>query len=201
MKIKFSKIEIRDLAKAWIAISIAFAIVLSGEILGVNFLVNILVAAITVGTGFLFHELGHKFVAQKYGCYAEFRADNYMLFLAIILAVILKVIFIAPGAVMIAGRVSKKRNGLISLAGPAVNIVFAVLFLIASFFVSGGFLSRIVDFGFVINALLAAFNLIPVWVLDGKKIWNWNRLVWFISFSISVILMVISYKYFIPTLF
>ena len=86
MQIKFSKIEIRDLAKAWIVISIAFAIVLSGGIFGVDFLLNVILAAITVGTGFLFHELGHKFVAQKYGCFAEFRADNYMLFLAIIIS-------------------------------------------------------------------------------------------------------------------
>ena len=83
MKIKFSKIEIQDLTKAWAAISVAFAIVLSGGLFGADFFLNILLSAITVGTGFLFHELGHKFVAQKYGCWAEFRADNYMLLLAL----------------------------------------------------------------------------------------------------------------------
>ena len=194
MQIKFSKVEIRDLTKAWVVISIAFAIVLSGGLLSFDFLMNVILAAITVGTGFLFHEMGHKIVAQRYGCFAEFRADNQMLFLAIIIS-FLGVIFAAPGAVMIAGRVSKRRNGLISIAGPAVNIVFAVIFLALSFVVSGGFLGQIVAFGFVINSWLALFNLIPFWILDGKKVWNWSKLAWVVSILVSVAFVVMSSRF------
>ena len=59
---KFSKVEVRDLMKAWIAISIAFGIVLRSG----TFLNSFLLAGITVGVGFLLHELAHKVVAQHY---------------------------------------------------------------------------------------------------------------------------------------
>src|SRR3989338_5205423 len=89
MQLKFSKIEIRDLTKAWIAISVAFAIALAGGIIYVqpnfSFLTSILLAALTVGVGFLLHELGHKVIAQRYGCFAEFRADNMFLIIPITL--------------------------------------------------------------------------------------------------------------------
>ena len=191
MQIKFSKIELRDLAKAWIIISIAFAIVLSGGLLGVNFFLYIVLSAITVGTGFLLHELGHKFVAQRYGCFAEFRADNTMLLVAILTS-FLGIIFAAPGAVMIAGRVSKERNGKISIAGPAVNIVLALLFLGFGFLFPTGFLGQIAFFGYLINTWLALFNLIPFWVLDGKKIWDWNKAVWGSAVAIGVVLFLLQ---------
>ena len=36
-------------------------------------------AGVTVGSGFLIHELCHKVVAQRYRCWAEFRSDDKML--------------------------------------------------------------------------------------------------------------------------
>ena len=128
-KIKFSKIELRDLAKAWLIISIAFAIVLSGGRLGAFFIANVILSALTVGVGFLLHELGHKFLAQKYGCFAEFRANNFMLLIAIITS-FFGIVFSAPGAVMIAGHVGKDRNGKISLAGPGTNFILAIIFIV-----------------------------------------------------------------------
>jgi Zn-dependent protease len=191
MRIKFSKVEIQDLTKAWVIVSIVFAIVLSGKMLGIPFLLNFLLAGITVGPGFLLHELGHKVVAQRYGCWAEFRANNYMLLLAIVIS-FFDFIFIAPGAVMIAGRVSKERNGKISIAGPGVNIILALLFIPFSFLFQSGFLAQIVSFGILINLILALFNLIPFWILDGKKIWNWSKPVWFTAITIIVALFILK---------
>jgi Zn-dependent protease len=195
MRIKFSKVEIQDLTKAWIIISIAFSIVLSGGIFGLPFFLNVLLSAITVGSGFLLHELGHKVVAQKYGCWAEFRADNYMLLLAIVTS-FFGIIFAAPGAVMIAGRVSKERNGKISIAGPGVNIILALLFIPFSFLFQSGFMAQVIAFGVIINLWLALFNLIPFWILDGKKIWNWSKPVWFTAVAIVVALFI--FKEYLP---
>src|SRR3989344_2709086 len=77
--ISTSETELKDISKAWIAISIAFAIVLNGSIFSSDFYTKFVVASLTVGIGFLFHELGHKIVAQKYGCFAEFRSFDNML--------------------------------------------------------------------------------------------------------------------------
>jgi len=192
MKIKFSKKELQDLTKAWLIISLAFAIVLTNnQIFTTTFLLNFLLAAITVGTAFIFHEMGHKFVAQKYGCFAEFRANDYMLFIAIIIS-FLGFIFVAPGAVMIAGRVSKERNGKISVAGPAINIIFAIIFLGLTFLFPLGFIGKIMVFGFFINAWLALFNLLPFWILDGKKVFNWNKPIYFLVMGSAIALVILS---------
>jgi len=185
MRIQFSKIELQDLGKAWLFISIAFGIVLAEGVLGVSLFRSFILAALTVGTGFLLHELGHKIVAQRYGCFAEFRADNFMLFLAVLTS-FLGIVFAAPGAVMIAGHISKERNGKISIAGPLVNIVLALIFLSLSFFIIEGFLGELFMFGFMVNSWLALFNMIPLWVLDGKKVLNWNKGVYFITLAITL---------------
>lgn len=187
MRLSFSRTELNDLAKAWIIISIAFAIVLSDGILTFSLLTNIIIAAVTVGTGFLLHELGHKVVAQRYGCWAEFRADNFMLLLAFVTS-FLGIIFAAPGAVMIAGRVSTRRNGIISVAGPLVNIILALVFLLIGIFFPTGFVGNIATFGYIVNTWLAMFNLLPLWILDGKKVFDWNKLVWGSALAFAILL-------------
>ena len=194
-KLKFSRIELRDLAKAWLIISIAFAIVLSRGQFGPFFLMNIILSAVTVGIGFLIHEMGHKFVAQRYGCFAEFRADNYMLFIAIITS-FFGIVFAAPGAVMISGHVGNDRNGKISLAGPATNLALAIIFIGLAFIFTEGFLARIVSFGILVNVWLGLFNLIPVWLLDGKKILRWNKKIYFTVLAIGIFLFIL--RYFLP---
>ena len=93
--ISTSETELKDIIKAWIAISIAFAVVLSDSIFSSDFYTKFIVASLTVGIGFLFHELGHKIVAQKYGCFAEFRSFYNMLLLAIAMSFVC-FIFSAP---------------------------------------------------------------------------------------------------------
>jgi Zn-dependent protease len=177
--------ELKDILKAWLIISLAFAFVYAGaslldgtinNLFSVNFLTLFLVSLVTAGLGFLLHELAHKLVAQKYGCIAEFRAYDRMLYLALGLAALVGFIFAAPGAVMISGKVTRKENGLISLAGPMTNYVLGIifLFLMTSFPVY----TFIFQIGFFINLWLGLFNMIPFWNFDGKKIMEWNRYVW-----------------------
>ncbi len=94
-KINTSRIELIDITKAWFVLSLAFAFVFSGisllngkigNLFSLDFLVLFLISVFTAGLGFLLHELAHKFVAQKYGCVAEFRAFDNMLYLALGLA-------------------------------------------------------------------------------------------------------------------
>jgi len=167
-----SDIELKDLAKAWIAISFAFAVLLRGSV-EVGFFFSFFMSGLTVGLGFLLHELGHKVVAQKYGCFAEFRANNIMLILAIVMSFI-GFILAAPGAVMIAGQVDRSKNGRIAIIGSIINLLLAAFFYIASFLYSHIFL----DYGVSINAWLALFNMLPFGILDGYKVWKWNKLSW-----------------------
>ena len=186
-KINTSEAEIRDLIKAWIAVSIAFSMIMRG-LAGLSFYQVFIVAAITVGTGFLLHELGHKLVAQRYGCFAEFRSFDQMLLLAIIMS-FFGFVFAAPGAVMISGPVGTRRNGIISAAGPVVNILLALFFLLLLFVSYGSFMAIISFYGLFINSWLALFNMIPVWNFDGAKVLRWNKKVYGIIVAIALFLM------------
>ncbi|MAH33252.1 peptidase M50 [archaeon] len=187
-KINTSEKEIKDLIKAWIAISIAFAVVLRGAI-QLSFYKVFIIAAVTVGTGFLLHELGHKIVAQRYGCFAEFRSFDQMLLLAIIMSIFLKVIFAAPGAVMISGPVGIRRNGRISAAGPVVNLILALFFYSILLISEAGLLKIIAFYGFFINSWLALFNMLPLWNLDGAKVLRWDKKIYGIIVAVAVVFL------------
>jgi Zn-dependent protease len=192
---RFSQREVKDLFLAWILLSIAFAVLFTGaqNLLSEFFAVALGVSALTAGMGFLLHELAHKFVAQRYGLFAEFVAYYKMIFLAIGLA-FFGFIFAAPGAVMIKGMVTRERNGKISVAGPVTNIVLAVLFLAPLLLAEmSGIMWMIFSFGFRINALLAVFNMIPVMPFDGAKVIAWDKTVFYIVAGIGILLFVGSF--------
>jgi Zn-dependent protease len=46
--------------------------------------------------------------------------------------------------------------------------------------------------GYSVNSFLAAFNMIPVYTLDGLKVIKWNVGVWLIVFAVSVAMMLLS---------
>lgn len=191
-RIRFSQKELKHITGAVVILTLAFGFLLekSGSSgLVVPSPLTLLAAFLAVGSGFVLHELAHKVVAQRYGFWAEFRAQFGGLFMALVIAILTPFLFAAPGAVMIAGRVTPKENGLISIVGPGVNFVLAAVtfpFSIATNdeaafpFVMGTIA--------IVNALLAVFNLLPLGPLDGKKVWRWNRLVWIAAFAASVAL-------------
>jgi len=130
---------------------------------------------LTVGLGFLLHELAHKFMAQRYGFWAEFRMSPWGLALALIFAFISggSFIFAAPGATLISGYSTKRENGIIALVGPLTNLLLAFIFYSISPLVY-----QIGLMGFRINLWLAAFNLIPFGGLDGQKVLSWSIFIW-----------------------
>lgn len=100
--------EFKELVKAWAAISIAFGILIyTTPSYQFSIIISIIIAAITVGIGFIFHELAHRYFAKKFGKHAEFRANNKMLILAIVMS-FFGFVIAAPGAVVISGFVSKR---------------------------------------------------------------------------------------------
>jgi Zn-dependent protease len=194
--VSFTAREVRDIVISMLFITVIFAYIFSQNNINA-FILLIPALLIAVGLGFILHELAHKFVAVRYGLYAEFRMWFEGLIFAIITAIIAKFAFVAPGAVYIHGdHITSEQNGKISLAGPLVNIVLALIFLGLTPYinnnttdVSGFILNNLISFGFLINSYLAAFNLIPFTILDGLKVLRWNPLIWGITFVFSVILV------------
>lgn len=181
---RFSNREIRDLILAWLLISLAFGIAMRGL---ADLATTIWISALTVGLGFLLHELAHKFTAQHYKKFAEFHASFEMLGLALLLS-FTGFIIAAPGAVVISGFVSRRQNGIIAAAGPITNLVLALLSL-PLFFMTSGVLELLFGYGFVINTWLALFNMIPFSIFDGAKIFSWNKVAYGIITAVSVLLL------------
>lgn len=193
---KFSGKEKKDLFFAGLMISLAFAILLSGGLTGIlslGFYIVFVIAFFTAGIGFLFHELMHKYVAQNYGLFAEFKAYYKMLWLAIVLS-FFGFIIAAPGAVYIKGNITKERNGRISIAGPITNLILGVLFLILLLALNPeGIFKAFLGFGLTINSLLAAFNMIPAVPFDGSKVIAWNKKVYYITLILAIGLFTLSW--------
>ena len=89
--------ELRDLVVSLIALVIAFSVLFGGAVLDMNM---IIVSTLGVASGFLLHELAHKFTAQHFGYLAEYRANLLGLGLAVASA-FAGLLIAAPGAVMI----------------------------------------------------------------------------------------------------
>ena len=126
--IKFTSSEVRDLIIAFIVISLCFAIANAGR--DMNAILHLLpMIMVGVGAGFILHELGHKFVSIKYGYWAEFKLWPQGLIFALVTS-FFGFVFAAPGAVYTyANYMTDEINGKISIAGPIVNIILAIIFL------------------------------------------------------------------------
>jgi Zn-dependent protease len=187
-KVYFSNKELTHLT---IAALLVIGIGLSLGLFEATSYVMLIAFATILTASFLLHEIAHKIVAQREGLWAEFRLT--LIGAALTLISIITPLFkiISPGAVMIAGLADMKRSGKISIAGPATNIVLSTIFLALTFLFPHLSILALAAF---FNAWMALFNLIPIGILDGFKIFMWDKKSWILAFSLSLILLVFSYQ-------
>lgn len=191
-KYSFSSEEIKHLGIAFVMISLTIMVLQRSFLDQIGLLPFIIIFFFTIGLAFLLHELGHKFVAQHYGFMSEFRSDFLAMFLALLVA-FTGFTFLAPGAVIILGRVSLRQNGIISVAGPLVNLVLAIFFILLSFIFSpspNSIFAHIIWLGIWINAFLGVFNMLPFWILDGKKVLAWSRTIYFLVIGALLLILI-----------
>ena len=178
--------EFQQLLIAWLVLGFCFsAKTIFNSIY--EFPMAFISSLIAVGAGFLGHELAHKFIAQKFSWKASFKLWPQGLLLALFITLISggQFIFAAPGAVYLVPtsfvsnlNQARKEFGLVSLSGPLMNIIFAVIFFTLGQLSNNYVIINIFFTGFYINLFLAAFNMIPFSPLDGTKIFLWNKLIW-----------------------
>ncbi len=193
---RISRVELIDLTISLFALIIAFSVLGERKVPGMEV---IMISALGAGSGFLLHELAHKFVAQKYGYWAEYRANRAGLVFMIVTA-FMGILIAAPGAVWFgkAGAApqmgypfghesspeqverERKEQLWIALAGPLTNIALTVFFFLI--LVSGAVTSNLgfgaIYYAIFINLTLAAFNLLPFGPLDGAKVFGVSRAIW-----------------------
>lgn len=151
--------------------------------------------AIVFTLSFLLHELAHKFSAQHFGLWAEFRLTMMGALITLISMLLPFFKIISPGAMMIAGPVTKETAGKTALPGPLTNIIISTICVVIVMTFQNEFFLTIAVFGAWINALIAFFNLIPFGIMDGLKIFWWNKMVWTLVFIASIALMIYTYSW------
>ncbi len=194
---RFSKRELGDIAIAVIVLSLALTILYKrgaiitylGDEFGsaAKWIVLFGICLLLVVFSFLLHEFGHKFTAQNFGMRSEFRIFPTGLFITLLTSV-LGFLFAAPGAVYIEGNPTRKENGIISIAGPAVNILLTLVGIAGCLAFNGG--GVVVIFFYLLaylNAFLAVFNLLPIPPLDGSKIWGWSMPVYIVAIAMAAL--------------
>lgn len=198
-KPRFSRHELKDILVSVLVLALAFAILYrSGSVMnffeyhlgeGTAYIGLFGLCIGLVVLSFLFHEFGHKFVAQKAGMWSEYRMFPFGLVLTLVTS-FLGFLFAAPGAVYIEGNCSKETNGKISIAGPIVNIVLSAIGIVGC--LTMNYSGWVIFFLLLanLNAFLAVFNLLPIPPLDGSKVIKWNFVIWILAIAIAAAEMV-----------
>jgi Zn-dependent protease len=181
----FTRNEIRDLIISVLVLALVFSSFKIENLIETIFIVLVV---------FLSHEiLGHKFVAQHYGCDAEYKMWPLGLFLGLITGLIGGFVIAAPGAVYISpykkdfafrvSHITKKQYAIISLAGPLINITLAISLVLINLAYPLSLLIATASISF----FLAFFNLLPIPPMDGSKIMSWNFKIWLLITGIAFI--------------
>ncbi|MCL4381018.1 MAG: hypothetical protein M1331_03095 [Candidatus Marsarchaeota archaeon] len=208
---RFTAQEIKDIAVADIVLILAFSFILStgfGGIFSVGaspgfagkFMEYLSISAFVVSVSFVLHEMMHKFAAQHYGAIAGFRTSPTGLMITGLSSLFGFLIGI-PGATMIyAHSFSKRQEGVVSLAGPLTNFAIFALFASLSFALhpaGNTYFAKLITLTLFINILLALYNMLPIFPLDGSKIFAWDKRIYA---SMMGVIFLLAY-FFVPYFF
>lgn len=191
-KVYFSVKEVKHLAVA--SMLVACVGLSWGWISNISNYLMLTILAITLTISFLTHEIAHKITAQKEGLWAEFRLTLIGLILTLLSIIPIPFKIISPGAVMVVGVSDIKSLGKVSIAGPLTNIILSLILLVTAFLIPPQY-----NWIFVLaffNAWIALLNLIPFGIFDGFKVFHWSKINWALVFTISLVLLAISIRYF-----
>ena len=202
---RFSSTEIRDLVIASVLV-ILVGISIFGNSLGIinaitriGFILSLGWWWLVVGTigiflaSFMAHEMAHKFVAQNYGMWSEFRMTSMGYYLSA-MAILFSLPIFGTGVVYTSGTTNKEQSGKTNMAGPLTNFVIAASLVIISILLFAfGILypwGILLQYGVQLNAFLGLFNMIPIQPFDGATVRYWNSRVW-IALTIGLLFVLI----------
>lgn len=177
-------------------------IVVSSVLLGLAYIVskklnmlsldNLLLYCIMAGFIIIIHDLAHRYFAHKYRSVVEYKFWGLGTIIMFATALVFGLVYAVPARTIIndASKMSPKEQAIVYLAGPAMSALFAIGFLFM--LPVGGFLTTIGLLGISMNLLSAVYSLMPVDPMDGKRVYNWKKLLWAGAFIPLVIIYIVS---------
>ena len=205
---RFSAQERKDLAISAILVTLvsislqsngiigAFSVVPALVLTGFWWLLVILAGSLLLA--YFVHEFAHKFVAQHYNMWAEFRMTTSGYYLSLV-AILFGIPIFGTGVVFTSGTESLEKDGKVNAAGPMSNFVLAAIFAIVSLIIplAGFGLTQpvyfIIQIGISLNAMLGLFNMIPFQPFDGGTIIKWDRRIWALLAVCLLLLLLFGY--------
>ena len=165
--------------------------------LGLKLVDWIVIVIYLVGITFMVHEMSHKYTAIHYGHDARFVLNLVSISIALVLALVgWTMIWVGAAYIMAKRGLTIDEGGKISLAGPLSNLVMGLFgiilqFVVLSFHIGFGLflgysLPSIVSLFVILNAFIGGFNMLPFWILDGRKIFDWDKAIW-LSLTLGLI--------------
>lgn len=202
-KFGFSSTEIKHLtisALLIMCVGLSIGSQLRDPVLGVSYLYSnpalLVVLALLFVSFFLLHEITHKLVAQHYGLWAEFRLLLIGALLTLISAIpFFPIKFVTPGAVMISGSTNEEIVGKTSVAGPLTNIMLSLILLTVAFLLPAQSAQHVALVSAAFSSWIALFNMIPIAMLDGLKVFKWSKIIWGMTFAMAVLLTIFTFDY------
>ncbi|MGC8582625.1 MAG: site-2 protease family protein [Thermoproteus sp.] len=182
--------EVVDFVLAIASVAVAYVFNIANPIAGV------LLPTIAIAIAIVPHELAHRQVARRRGCWSRFVLYQPGFLVTLIVNGLVgaftraPVLFISGYTLISCHSYTREDDGLISLAGPLTNIAVALLSLaLLSLPIALGLLSiQFLIYLMRLNAFVAFFNLLPLGPLDGSKIFRWNIAVWAVMFLVAIYL-------------
>ncbi len=180
---RLTRLEVIAYGIALALLTFAFSYSGAGSLETFLFLIpTVLVTSVVVG---LIKNLLTELVARLLGVWSEHRLWYFGIATFMLSTLIFKTPFTSPSRIVNhTPQFTEKSQGLVATASVAIGIGFAGVF----YALQTLGLTYIGSIGLAMCLLMALFDSIPVKPINGRDIWDWNKLIWCITFLVSAIL-------------
>jgi len=181
--------ELTVIAISALIFTVAFVLKDRLQIEGITIMVFILMG----GMATVAHELSHRFFARRWKGASEFQFWGLGTTMMLLTAWLFGNVFAKPSRTLTAAteHLTKEQVVVVAIAGPVANIVFALASV--PLIPLGGVLTLIGQAGLSMNLLAAVFEMVPLSLLDGKKVYAYSKILWAAAFFPLLILYIAIY--------
>ncbi len=157
----------------------------------------IIIYMVMGGVALIMHDLGHRMVARKLEIEGHYKFWGWGTLTMLLTSWLFGMAFSQPGRYVFDDEedIDNRDMAFVTLAGPAISMLFAILFL--PFALIGGVAGQIAVAGFIMNLMTAVYNLMPFSPMDGKVIYDWSRLFWMLTFVPLALFFILMTLFFV----